>query len=133
MSKFKLLVVDDEKGILGMMDLIYRARGFEVFTASDGVKGVEIFDKERPELVLIDVHMPYSPIDGVETLKRIKDIDKGANCVMITRIYDNPVVARTKELGALHYIRKPFDIEDIDKCIKEVEIKIAAEGGQKNG
>jgi len=71
-----------------------------------------------------------SPIDGVETLRRIKNIDEKANCVMLTRIYDNITIGETKELGALHYITKPFETEDLDKCIKEVEAKIAAEGGQ---
>jgi len=130
MSPLKILVIDDEYGITFMVDKIYTYRGFTVFKASDGIKGVEIFDKERPELVFIDIHMPESPIDGVETLRRIKNIDEKANCVMLTRIYDNITIGETKELGALHYITKPFETEDLDKCIKEVEAKIAAEGGQ---
>lgn len=130
MSQLKILIIDDEYGITFMVDKIYSYRGFTVFKASDGIKGVEIFDKERPELVFIDIHMPESPIDGVETLRRIKNIDEKANCVMLTRIYDNITIGETKELGALHYITKPFETEDLDKCIKEVEAKIAAEGGQ---
>jgi len=51
MSPLKILVIDDEYGITFMVDKIYTYRGFTVFKASDGIKGVEIFDKERPELV----------------------------------------------------------------------------------
>ncbi len=130
MNKLKILIVDDEYGITFMVDKIYTKRGFIVFKASDGIKAVEIFEKEHPDLVFIDIHMPYSPIDGVETLERIKKIDQNANCVMLTRIYDNIIISQTKGLGAMHYITKPFETEDLDKCIKEVEAKIAAEGGQ---
>jgi len=130
MSQFKILIVDDEYGIVFMIDKIYTKRGFTVFTASDGIKAVEIFEKERPDLTFIDIHMPYSPIDGVETLERIKQIDQNANCVMLTRIYDNIIIAQTKRRGAMHYITKPFQTEDLDKCISEVQTKLKAEGAQ---
>ena len=67
--------------------------------------------------------MPFSPIDGVETLKRIKDINKDANCVMVTRIYEGDSLTKTKAPGALHYITKPFELEELDKCIEEVKQK----------
>ncbi len=130
MGQFKILIVDDEYGILLMVDKIYTKKGFTVFKASDGIKAVEIFGKKYPNLVFIDIHMPSSPIDGIEILGRIKKIDQNANCVMLTRIYDNISISQTKTLGAMHYITKPFETEDLDKCIKEVEAKIAAEGGQ---
>ena len=124
MSNFKLLVIDDEESIIFLIKMVYEKRGFTVFTAADGITAVEIFKKERPELSFIDVHMPFSPIDGVETLKRIKEIDKDAYCVMITRIDDRQTVARARALGALHYIPKPFEMEELDKCIDEVKQKL---------
>jgi DNA-binding response OmpR family regulator len=130
MDQFKILIVDDEYGIVFMVEKIYKKRGFGVFSASDGIKAVEIFEQEHPDLIFIDIHMPYSPIDGVETLERIKKIDKDANCVMLTRIYDNISISQTKRLGAMHYITKPFQTEDLDKCISEVQSKLRAEGRQ---
>jgi len=124
MSQFKLLIVDDEEGIVFFMKKIYEKRGYAVFGATDGITAVEIFKKKRPEIIFIDIHMPYSPIDGIEVLKRIKDIDKNAYCVMITRIDDKQAIVRSKELGALHYIPKPFETEDLDKCIDEVKEKL---------
>lgn len=128
MSQFKILIVDDEYGIVFMVEKIYKKRGFAVFGASDGIKAVEIFEKERPDIAFLDIHMPYSPIDGIQTLERIKKIDQGANCVMLTRIYDNLSINQTKALGAMHYITKPFQTEDLDKCIAEVQSKLRAEG-----
>lgn len=129
MGQFKILIVDDEYGIVFMVEKIYKKRGFTVFGANDGVKAVEIFEKERPDIAFLDIHMPYSPIDGIQTLERIKKIDQGANCVMLTRIYDNLSINQTKALGAIHYITKPFQTEDLDKCIAEVQSKLRAEGG----
>jgi len=124
MSELKLLIVDDEEGIVDMVQRIYSRKGFLTFGATDGIKGVEIFEKERPEIVFIDIHMPFSPIDGIEVLKRIKDINKEANCVMLTRIYDKDSVQKSKTLGALHYLTKPFEMEDLDKCIDEIKQKL---------
>lgn len=132
MSQFKILIVDDEYGIVFMVEKIYKKRGFVVFGANDGIKAVEIFEKERPDIAFLDIHMPYSPIDGIQTLERIKKIDQSANCVMLTRIYDNLSINQTKALGAMHYITKPFQTEDLDKCINEVQSKIRAEGA-RNG
>jgi DNA-binding response OmpR family regulator len=124
MGDFKLLIVDDEESIIFLLQKIYEKSGYKVFVAADGVTAVEIFEKERPDLSFIDVHMPYSPIDGIETLQRIKEIDKNAYCVMITRIDDRITVAKARSLGALHYIPKPFETEELDKCINEVKQKL---------
>jgi len=127
MGQFKILVVDDEEGIVFLVQKIYQKKGFITFGANDGLTAVEIFQKERPDITFIDIHMPFSPIDGIETLKRIKQIDENANCVMLTRIYDDNSILQTKALGAMHYITKPFEIEDLDKCISEVQDKLEGE------
>lgn len=116
----KLLVVDDEEGIVDFTTRIYARKGFITFGATDGIKAVEIFEKERPNISLIDVHMPYSPIDGIETLKRIKNIDKNAICIMVTRITEQDTVAVAKEFGANAYVLKPLEMEDLDKVIADV-------------
>lgn len=128
MNQLKILAVDDEPGIVFYVQKFYKKKGFITFGATDGIKAVEMFEKERPDITFIDIHMPYSPIDGIEVLKRIKAIDKKANCVMLTRIYDNESIRQTKELDAMHYITKPFDAEDIDRCINEVLSKLKAGG-----
>ncbi|MEI8176634.1 MAG: response regulator [Candidatus Omnitrophota bacterium] len=125
MSTFKLLVVDDEEGIGFFIKKIYEKRGYVVLCATEGIAAVELFTKERPDIVFIDIHMPYSAIDGLEVLKRIKELDAGADCVMITRIDDPETINRSRQLGALHYIPKPFEIEELDACIDEVKAKRA--------
>jgi len=118
-KQLKLLVVDDEEGIVDFVKRIYSRKGFITFGATDGVTAVEIFRKERPQVNLIDIHMPFSPIDGVETLRQIKEIDKGAICIMVTRITEKEKVQQSRQFGAAAYILKPLGLEDLDKAISE--------------
>ncbi len=113
-NNLKLLVIDDEPGIVDFVKKIYQKKGFATFGATDGVSAVEIFQKERPNICLIDIHMPYSPIDGVETLKRIKEIDPNACCVMVTRITEKEKVEQSKQLGA-----KAYELRDLDREISQ--------------
>lgn len=128
MNQLKLLIVDDEPAIVELTKRYYEKRDFLTFGATDGVAAVEIFQKERPEVNLIDIHMPFSTIDGIEVLKRIKDIDKNANCIMATRIHDEDSIQRAKEMGAKYYIIKPFEAEALDKCIEEIKQKLNIKG-----
>lgn len=118
-KQLKLLVVDDEEGIVDFTQRIYKRKGFITFGATDGVTAVDIFQRERPHISLIDVHMPYSPIDGIETLRRIKEIDKNAVCIIVTRITEKDKVEQAKKLGASAYILKPLELEELDKVISE--------------
>lgn len=116
----KLLVVDDEEGIVDYVKKIYSRKGFATFGATDGIAAMEIFERERPKINLIDIHMPYSPIDGVETLRRIKEIDKDAICIMVTRITEKEKVEQAKQYGATAYVLKPLELEELDRIISEV-------------
>jgi len=124
MSQLKLLVVDDEEGIVRYAQRIYEKQGFITFGATDGVTAVEIFKKEQPDISLIDIHMPYSPIDGIETLRQIKEINKDAVCIMVTRITDKTSIEQARKLGAFHYITKPLGVEDLDKVVNEAKEKL---------
>jgi two-component system response regulator (stage 0 sporulation protein F) len=115
------LIVDDEPGIVDFTKKIYARKDFLTFGATDGVTAVDVFKNEHPQICLIDIHMPYSPIDGIETLRRIKQLDPQACCIMITRITENEPVKQAKELGAFRYVTKPLDIEDLDKVIEEAK------------
>lgn len=133
-KRIKLLVVDDEKGIVDFTMRIFTKKGFLAFGAHDGVTAVQIFQKERPDICLIDIHMPYSPFDGVETLRRIKAVDSNARCVMVTRITENEKVEESKKLGAFAYLTKPLGVTELDKAIQEAVKSFDPEKeGEPNG
>jgi DNA-binding response OmpR family regulator len=125
----KLLIVDDEEGIVDYTQRIYTRKGFTTFGATDGIAAVEIFKKERPYISLIDVHMPYSPIDGNETLRRIKEIDPQAICIMVSRITETDRIELARKYNASAYLLKPLETEDIDRVISEIgKISFDSEG-----
>ncbi len=115
----KVLVVDDEEGLADFMQRILQLKGYAAFMETDGIGAVNFFKNERPDIVLIDIDLGYSEIDGVEVLKRIKEIDKSAACIMVTRITDEESVKKSKEYGALHYLLKPLDSKDIVAAVNE--------------
>jgi len=119
-KQLKLLVVDDEESIVDYTMKIYARKGFVTFGAKDGLTAVEIFRKEKPDISLIDINMPYSPFDGIETLRKIKELDKDALCIMVTCSSDSKNVEKARSLGACAYIFKPVRIEEIDKVISQV-------------
>ena len=122
-EQLKILIVDDEPGIVDFIKKIYARKGFITFGATDGAQAIEIFKKEKPQINLIDIHMPYSPIDGIAVLRKIKEIDKNAVCIIVTRITENEKVEKSKQLGASAYLLKPFEADELDKVISQaVEI-----------
>ena len=110
-SKIKILVVDDEEDITHFTAKILEHDGFKALRALDGAQALEIFEKERPQICLIDVHLGYSKIDGMEVLRKIKQTDKNTECIMITRITDKGTIAKAKALGVKEYLLKPLASE----------------------
>ena len=82
---------------------------------------VNFFKAKRPDITLIDVALGDTSISGIEVLKKIMEIDPNAVCIMLTRITDESTVARAKDLGALHYIFKPFTGEELVKLVNLAE------------
>ena len=115
----RVLVIDDEEGLADFMQRILSLKGYAAFMETDGVGAVNFFKNERPDIVLIDIDLGYSEIDGVEVLKRIKEIDKNAVCIMVTRITDEESVKKSREYGAMHYLLKPLDSKDIVAAVDE--------------
>lgn len=107
-KQHKVLVVDDEEPILELLKYNLEKAGYEVQTAPDGVKGVEIAKKFHPDLVLLDIMMPG--MDGVETCRRIREIPE------IQKTFVIFLTARSEEysevaafdVGADDYITKPI-------------------------
>ena len=78
----KILVIDDDPAVRGAFRLILEEDGFLVREAEDGLKGIEMVNADRPDLIFLDLRMPG--IDGVETLRRLKTIDKTLNIYIVT-------------------------------------------------
>jgi two-component system alkaline phosphatase synthesis response regulator PhoP len=108
MEKAKILVVDDEPDILEFLRYNLVKEGFEVFTASDGEQGVAIAERERPDLVVLDIMMPK--MDGVEVCRALRAnpvFDKTIIAFLTAREEDYSQIAAL-DVGGDDYITKPI-------------------------
>lgn len=111
----KILTVDDQMGIDSFFYEFFTARNYEVFSALSGKEALKIVEKEKPRIVLLDINM--RGMDGIETLKKIKEIDKNISVIMVTGVKDEDVAAKARELGADDYVTKPLSLEYLDKVV----------------
>lgn len=115
----KVLIVDDTMFIRGSLKLILERNGFEVVgEAEDGYDAVKMYKTLKPDIVTMDITMPG--MDGIESLRRIKEFDKSANVVMITALGQESLVKESVLLGAKGFIIKPFDEEMIVKALSKL-------------
>ena len=115
----KILLVDDAEFMRMMLKNTLTQAGYtEVFEAEDGVKAVEIYAAEKPDLVFMDITMPNK--DGLETLKEIKASDPGATIVMCSAMGQESMVMESIKSGAKDFIVKPFKPERILSTVKKI-------------
>jgi len=115
MSTGRVLVIDDETEVRLVLREFLSGRGYEVTLAESGMAAVASLEKERPDVVLLDVSMPE--MDGVETLKRIVALHPTLPVIMVTANADIAVTSKLLALGAADYIPKPFDLEYLDQAV----------------
>jgi CheY-like chemotaxis protein len=117
-NPIRVLLVDDEARFVLNLAKLLRGRGFEVSTACDGAAGVAAVERsEGLDVVLLDVKMPG--MDGIETLRRIKEISPDIEVVMLTGHANLETGIAAMREGALDYLMKPCDIEDLVAKITE--------------
>ncbi len=115
-TKATILVVDDEQSILETLTGILEDEGYEVITAPSGEKAITSLSKVSPEIVLLDVWMPG--IDGIETLKKIRKINKNVSVIMISGHSNIDTAVHAIKLGAYDFLEKPLSLEKILILIK---------------
>lgn len=119
-SKGPVLVVDDNAEVREVLWSFLSRRGYKVAVASSGEEALMKIktEKERPRVVILDVRMPG--MDGVMTLKRIKELDNSIEIVMLTSTHDEYIVQEAREVGASDYLVKPCDFYKLDALLLSV-------------
>lgn len=118
----KILTVDDEMGIDSFFYEFFTVRNYQVFNAQGGLEALEIVKREKPRIVLLDINM--RGMNGIETLKKIREIDKEAVVIMVTGVKDDDVINQALDAGADDYITKPLSLEYLDKVVLLKFIKL---------
>ena len=118
-EKTKILLIDDEESIRRLLSISLGQKGYQVITAEDGEKGIELFRQERPEIVLTDIKMP--DIDGLEVLRQVKALDPEAQVIVITGHGDMESAIEALKLEASDFLNKPIRDEALMIAIKRAQ------------
>ena len=117
MANSKIMVVDDDANICELLRLYLEKEGFDPVIAPNGVKALELFDSEKPDLILLDVMMPQ--LDGWQVCREIR---KKSQCPIIMLTAKGEVFDKVLglELGADDYVVKPFEAKEVIARVKAV-------------
>lgn len=107
----KILVVDDEESIRSSLAGILEDEDFSISFAHDGLNALEIVRKNMPDLVILDIWMPN--MDGLETLKKLKEINPSLTVIMMSGHGTIETAVRATKMGAFDFIEKPLSLEKI--------------------
>lgn len=114
----RVLIVDDAAFMRMMIKDILEKNGFEVVgEASNGLKAVELYEKEKPDVVTMDITMP--DMDGIEAVKAIKASDPAAKVIMCSAMGQQSMVMDAIRAGAKDFIVKPFQADRVLEAIKK--------------
>jgi len=115
----RVLIVDDAAFMRMMIKDILEKNGYEVVgEASNGIKGVELYKTEKPDIVTMDITMPE--MDGIEAVKSIKAFDPAAKIIMCSAMGQQTMVMDAIRAGAKDFIVKPFQADRVLEAIKKV-------------
>ncbi len=110
MNKTTVLVVDDEKSLLDFVRRNLEVRGYQVFTAANGLEALAVFQSENIDLVILDLMMPH--MDGLETIRRIRQSSL-VPVVILSALGQEEDKIQALNLGADDYLAKPFGIGEL--------------------
>ena len=123
--KPKILIVDDEPTHLKMLKAVLTAEGFEVRKADGGQTAIQAVEERFYDLILMDVRM--TRMDGIEALKRIKEISPGIPVIIMTAYASVNTAVNALKSGAYDYLTKPLDIDElkilVHKALKHQQLE----------
>lgn len=111
------MVVDDSRFIVRAVKKLLKSENFNVVPVYDGEECLSILEKEKPDLILLDILMH---MDGINVLKTIMNSYSQAKVIMFTVMGQEKTIRECKKMGAVGYITKPFDNADLVRKVKNV-------------
>jgi two-component system response regulator AtoC len=124
--RYRVLVVDDAKGIRTYLANFLELKGYDVDTAEDGRRALALLEGgAAPDVIVLDVMMPG--LDGIETLRRIRELEEDTPVVMLSVVGKASTIVEAMKLGAADYLNKPFEEGEFELTLEKVLEKKALE------
>ncbi|HVN37884.1 MAG TPA: sigma-54 dependent transcriptional regulator [Myxococcota bacterium] len=114
---FRVMVIDDDPSVRDYMEALVSRQGYRVYAAADGEQALGQLDDVRPDLVTLDVVLPG--VDGLETLRRIKQRMPEVPVVMLSGHGQARNIVEAMRLGATDFLRKPFEVEELELAFQK--------------
>lgn len=114
----KILVVDDQFGVRCLLAEVFQEDKHEVEMATNGSEALQLLNTFEPDLILLDMKMPG--MNGIETLEKIRALDRQVGVIMMTAYGDNQYIEQAKDLGILHFMSKPFDLFELRERVRKI-------------
>ena len=112
----KILVIDDEPGIRSLLDTLLSRKGYEVVLADGGRKGLELFRRERPDVVVLDLKMPE--MDGRAVLQQIHTLNPSQPVIILTGVGLPEAEEQLRAFGVSEYVEKEFSLHSLGDALK---------------
>lgn len=119
-SKKKILIVEDEMGLLDILVSMFTIEGFNVIKAEDGQEGLDVALEHHPDLILLDIVMPK--MNGMDVLQKLRKDEWGKNVpiILLTNLSDSEKVEDAMKYGVYDYlIKTDWELKDVVKKVKE--------------
>jgi two-component system response regulator PilR (NtrC family) len=113
----RILVVDDERSMRELLDIVLRREGYEVLLAENGKSAVALLERESVDILISDIKMP--DMSGVDVLRAAKKVDPDILGIMITAFASTETAVEAMRLGACDYLSKPFDVDLVKMKVRE--------------
>ncbi|MEO6545738.1 MAG: response regulator [Nitrospiraceae bacterium] len=121
----RMLVIDDEESIRKLLSTVLTRKGHEVFLAENGQKGINMFERMRPLITILDLHMPG--LNGLEVLSRLRAINPQACVIMLTGYGTDEEEAQALALGADDFLKKGFSLFELGEVLRRVMASISTD------
>ena len=119
MDLLSLLLVDDETEFLATIEEFFQELGYTVYTARNGQEALLRAKEHRPDALFLDISMPH--MDGVETLRRIREIDPDIQVVVVSGYASEQLARDLLEDGAYDFFQKPIDLMKLHETVERLQ------------
>ena len=117
-----ILLADDDKNATKRLSRILVKEGYEVFIANNGKEGLEIINNNKIDILIADIEMPV--MGGIELLEKVKKFQKDIEVIMMTGYGDESLAIEALRKGAINYLRKPIDLDEVLIAIEQAVERI---------